>query len=101
MLFEKIVASFQDMINNGISLDVTVKNVPNFKTQKEIGNAVGRLSNVVSVSKRSFGSGQLKLSVLYKGNADSFSEAVDGKTVKGKRLSVIDIAGSRVIIDLE
>lgn len=100
-LFEKIVASFQDMINNGISLDVTVKNVPNFKTQKEVRTAVGKLSNVVSVSRRSFGSGQLKLSVLYKGNADSFSEAVDGKTIRGKRLSVIDIAGSRVIIDLE
>jgi hypothetical protein len=100
-LFEKIVASFQDMINNGIPLEVTVKHVPNFETQKEVRAAVEKLSSVVSVSKRSFGGGQLKLSVLYKGNADAFSEAIDGQTLRGKRLSVTDIAGSRVIIDLE
>jgi len=100
-LFEKIVSSFQDMINNGIPLDVIIKNVANFKMQKAAREVLGELSDVVSVNKRSFGGGQLELSVLYKGNADSFSEAVDGKIVGGKKLSVIDVAGSRVIIRLE
>jgi len=100
-LFEKIVSSFQDQINNGIPIDVTVKNVTDFKTQKAVGSALGKLSNVVTVNRRSFGKGQLKLSVLYKGNADSFSDAVDGKVVQGKRMSVSDIQGSKVVIDLE
>jgi hypothetical protein len=100
-LFEKIVSSFQDMINNGITISVTIKNVKDFQTQKAVRKALGELSDVVSVNKRSFGGGQLNLSVLYKGNADSFSEAVDGKTVEGKRLSVTDIAGSRVAVQLE
>lgn len=100
-LFEKIVSSFQDQINNGIPLDVTVTNVSDFNTQKAVGNTLGKLANVVTVNRRSFSKGQLKLSVLYKGNADSFSEAVDGKTIQGKRMSVSDIQGSRVVIDLE
>lgn len=96
-LFEQIVASFQDIINNGITLDVTVKNVANFKMQKEIRQVIGGL-DVVSVNKRSFGGGLLKLSVVFKGNADLFSEAVDGKSVQGKKLSVTDIAGNKVVI---
>ena len=100
-LFEEIVSSFQDMINNGIPLDVTVKNVANFGMQKAVREVLGELSDVVSVNKRSFGGGQLELSLLYKGNADSFSEAVDGKTVGEKKLSVTDVAGSRVVIRLE
>ena len=100
-LFEEIVSSFQDMINNGITINVTIENVADFKMQKAVRSVLGELSDVVSVNKRSFGGGQLKLSVLYKGTADSFSEAVDGKTVGGKRLSVTDIVGSRVAIELE
>ena len=100
-LFEEIVSSFQDMINNGITLNVTVRNVEDFKMQKAVREVLGELTDAVSVNKRSFGGGQLKLSVLYKGTADSFSDAVDGKTVGGKKLSVTEIAGSRVIIQLE
>lgn len=100
-LFEEIVSSFQDMINNGIPLNVTIKNVADFSMQRAVREVLGELTDAVSVNKRSFGGGQLNLSVLYKGTADSFSEAVDGKTVGGKRLSVTDIAGSRVVIQLE
>ena len=100
-LFEKIVSSFQDMLNNGIPIAVTVRNVANFKMQKAVREVLADLLDVVSVNKRSFGGGKLELSLLYKGNADSFSEAVDGKTVGEKKLSVTDVAGSRVTIQLE
>jgi hypothetical protein len=99
--FEKIASSFQDMINNGITLSVTIKNVVNFKMEEMVRALLGELVDVISVNKHSFGGGQLRLSVVYKGNADSFSEAVDGKTVGGRKLSVTDTAGSRVVIKLE
>ena len=99
-LFEKIVSSFHDMVNNGITLNVTIKNVADFRMQKAVRTVLGELFHVISV-KRSFGGGQLNLSLLCKGNADSFSEAVDGKTVEGRKLSVTNIAGSRVVIRLE
>jgi hypothetical protein len=95
-LFEKIVSSFQDMVNNGINIDITIKKVANFKMQKEVRNIFSGLPDMVSVSKRSFGGGQLKLSVQYKGSADSLSEAIDGITVEGRTLSVTDIVGNSV-----
>lgn len=100
-LFETIVASFQDMINNGFALDVTVNNVPNFKTQKSVRAFLGDLPNVVSVTKKAFGGGKLLVTVLYKGNADTFSEFVDGKIAAGKVISVTDIAANSVIMQLE
>jgi hypothetical protein len=100
-LFETIVATFQDMINNGFSLDVTVKNVPNFKTQKSVRAFLGDLPQVVSVTKKAFGGGILGVTVVFKGNADAFSELVDGKTTAGKTVSVTDIAASSVTLLLE
>lgn len=100
-LFEKIVSSFQDMINNGIPVDVTVKRVTDFKMQKAVRKVLSELSQVVSVNKRSFGGEKLRLTVLYKGNADSFSDEVDGKTVEGKKLSVTGISGDQVVIEIK
>jgi hypothetical protein len=99
-LFEKIISSFQDIVNNGMTLEVTVTNVPDYKTQKAVQNLIKGLE-VSSVSKRGFGSGKLKLSVVFRGNTDAFADIIDGKTVMGKRLSVIDIAGSQVKIKLQ
>ncbi len=100
-LFEKILSSFQDTANNGIVLDIAIKNVVSFKEQKKIKSMLAETPGVVSVNKRCFGKGRLALSVIYKGDADSFSEAVDGKQFGNQKLSVIDIEGSRVSILLE
>jgi hypothetical protein len=100
-LFEEIVASFQDMVNNGLPLYVIIKHVDDFKTQKAVVKALEETSQVVSVSKRSFGGGRLQLSVLYKGTADTFSEAVDGKTAAGKIFSVTGISGDNVVIEMD
>ena len=100
-LFETIVASFQDMINNGIALDITVENVSSFKVQKAVRKFIADLNDVVSVSKKAFGNGQLQLAVVFKGNADTFSERVDGQRIMDQRLAVTAIVGSRVSIHLQ
>ncbi|MFC1856594.1 hypothetical protein ACFL9U_01040 [Thermodesulfobacteriota bacterium] len=99
-LFEEIVSSFQDMMNNGITLDVAVQNVPNYRVQKQIQEMLAGIENVVTVHKRGFTAGRLMISVQYKGNPDSFGEAVDGQRIGKKALSVIEIIGGRVVIDL-
>lgn len=99
-LFEKIVSSFQDMVNNGVSLAVLVKNVGNFQAQKAVRKELAKL-NVVSVQKRSFGGGQLKLNVVFKGNSDTFCEAADGRAVQGKKLVVTDCSGNNVVIAVQ
>ncbi|MDT8335667.1 MAG: hypothetical protein RQ753_08205 [Desulfurivibrionaceae bacterium] len=99
-LFEKIVASFQDMVNNGMTFELTVANVPDYKTQKAVQNLIKGLE-VSSVSKRGFGNGQLKLSVVFRGNGDAFADMIDGQAVMGKKLSVIDIGGSQIKAKLQ
>lgn len=98
-LFEKIVSSFQDTVNNGTTLAVVVENVADFQAQKAVTGVISGLE-VVSVNKRGFGGGKLELSVVFKGSADSFAEAVDGKPVKGKKLTVINVTGSKIMMAL-
>jgi hypothetical protein len=100
-LFETLVSSFQDIINNGVALEVSIKNVANFRVQKAVQRVLNDISQVVSVHRRSFGNGWLRLSVRFKGNADTFSEEVDGLSVAGNRLSVTNIAGNAVTMQLE
>ncbi|MBN1129851.1 MAG: hypothetical protein JXA71_12740 [Chitinispirillaceae bacterium] len=81
-LLEKIVASWQDRINNGMPLAVTVSDVKTFKTSKAVIDGLPAMSpSVVTVTKRSWNqsTGLLDLEVLYKGTCDGFCESVDGK----------------------
>jgi len=88
------------MVNNGKTYEVTVVNVPDYKTQKAVQNLIKGL-DVASVNKRGFSNNQLGLSVVFRGNADAFADMVDGKSVMDKKLSVIDISGSRVKVKLQ
>jgi hypothetical protein len=94
-LFEKIVATWQDQINNGMPLRVTVSNVQSFKTSKAIMDGIPALSRgVVRVTKRDWNqaTGILELEVLYKGNCDGFCSAIDNRKVSEG--SVISVTGS-------
>ena len=90
----------RDHVGLYLALEVTVENVPDYKTQKAVQNLIKDLE-VSAVSKRGFGNGELKLSVVFRGNADGFADMVDGKKVMKKKLSVIDIAGSQIKIKLQ
>jgi ribosomal protein S9 len=91
-LLEKIVASWQDQINNGMLLRVTVSDVKSFKSSKAVIDGLPALSSsVVKVTKRDWNqsTGILELDVLYKGNCDGFCETVDGqKLSEGSTVSV-------------
>jgi len=100
-LFEKIITSFQDQINNGVQLDVVISKIKEYKTVKSIQQSIESFNNVVSVHKRSFHKGKLKLTVLFKGDADGFGHEIDGKLIFGKTLSVKEVSGSNVGVDLE
>jgi hypothetical protein len=82
-----------------MTLDVVVENVGDYSTQKEVSRVIGNLE-VSSVNKRGFGGGKLQLSVVYRGSADGFAEAVDGRKVKEKKMAVTSVTGSKVVIAL-
>lgn len=100
-LFETVVASFQDMVNNGMLLAVTINNIANFRTQQAVREALQGLPAVVSVHGHRFSQGQLHLSVHFQGDANMFGNAVDGLAVSGQTLAVTAIAGNAVTVQLE
>lgn len=100
-LFEAIVSSFRDAVYNGANYDISILGVKNYRTQKLASKIFEDTKGVVSVSKRSFKSGKLELSVQFKGNVDTLCDRIDSKPVANKKLMVTDIIGNRVVITLD
>ena len=101
-IFEKLIVSFQDMVNNGMPLEVVVENVKNFSLKKKVTGLIETLPNVVSVKQQGFKKGTVSYTVVYKGVADALCENLDGKIVDaGGVFSVTDIIGSRVVASLQ
>lgn len=100
-LFESIVASFQDTVNNGADFEVTISGVNNYRLQKQITRQLKELKNVVSVTKRNFGGGKLSLAVTYKGTADGFCDKVDSSSIGQSSLMVTGVTGNRITMNLE
>lgn len=95
-LFEAVIASFQDQINNGVTLEVVVSNVTSYQQQKKVTKALEAVPGVVTVSKRGFGNGELKVSVQFKGLTDAFCDKADGRPVATQALMVTGVAGNSV-----
>ncbi|MBU1565967.1 MAG: hypothetical protein KJ630_10105 [Proteobacteria bacterium] len=100
-LFEAIVTSFQDTVNNGATYDIVISGVKSYGLQKIAAKVLEDTEGVVSVTKRSFGGGKLELSVLFKGSAESFCDRVDSKAVDETKLVVTNVAGNRVALNLQ
>jgi hypothetical protein len=100
-LFEAIVASFQDTVNNGADFEVTITGVKSYRLQKQITRQLKATKNVVTVTKRNFGGGKLSLAVTYKGSADGFCDKVDGSDIGGNSLAVTAVTGNRISMNLE
>jgi hypothetical protein len=94
-LLEKIVGSWQDIINNGVPLRVMVSSVKSFTTSKAVIDGLPSIiSNVVKVTKRDWnqGTGILELEVVYKGTVDGFCETIDNRKLSDG--SVLSVTGS-------
>ena len=81
-------------------LELTIEPVISYRQQKKLQERFREIPDVVSVNKRSFSNGRLKLTVFFKGSADTFSDALDGRAFQGKTLNIIEIEGSRIGIRL-
>ncbi|MCD6527685.1 MAG: hypothetical protein J7K75_11915 [Desulfuromonas sp.] len=99
-LFETIVTSFQNQVNNGLTLEVAVRNLASFKEQKLANSTLAELDSVQSVNKRSFSTGELAMTVMYLGDVDSFCEAVDGRKLGERVMAITEVVGNRVVIRL-
>jgi len=91
-LFDKIIGSWQEMVNNGTPFRLIVNNVLNFKTSRKVKSVIESLSsNVVSVTQRGWKKPVLELEVVYKGTSETFSENIDGKVLPD--IGSLDVSG--------
>lgn len=100
-LFEAIVKSFQDTVNNGANYDIVISGVKSYGLQKSATRILEDTEGVISVTKRRFGDGKLELSVLFKGSADTFCDRVDSKPIDNGKLLVTDVTGNRIALNLQ
>jgi len=100
-LFEAIVASFQDTVNNGANYELTIAGIQSYAIQKKATAILQGTDGVVSVSKRSFSGGKLELTVMFKGSVDTLCDRIDGKNIAEAQLAITEVIGSRVAAQLK
>lgn len=100
-MLSRIIAAFQDMINNGMPLTVTIANVDTGQLQKSLLDHISVMPGTVSVTPRNFGNNRMELSVLYKGTAHAFGNRALMWKGPGKRLKLKHLAGFRVDLQVQ
>lgn len=100
VLIEKIITDWNNQINNGIQISVTITGVQTYRQSNAIVQTFQTMPGVVSAKNRGWSSegAVIKLDVQYKGNVDGFCSKADGYKMKstGGSLSITTVNGNRV-----
>ncbi len=101
-IFEKVISAWQDMVNNGTTVNLSITGVSDFKVLKAVKDKITSLNtNVVKVVQRSFAKPNLSLEVLYKGTVESLCESLDDlKPTPETKLSVTDFSANNVKVEI-
>jgi hypothetical protein len=104
-LLDAIIKDWQNQINNGLAISVTIDKVTLFRQKKAIVITLNSLPGVSAVRERSWdaGSAQLQLDIVYKGNTDGFCTKIDGYKMKtsGGSFSVTGVNGQNVTLSAQ
>lgn len=97
----QIVKSWKSQANDGIVLRVRVKNIPNYSAAQVIQEEIK--AQAVQVVRRKLADGVLFIDVTWRGTADDFCGAVDGKKVNKDRnkLVVSSAEGKDVVLEVK
>lgn len=98
---EQLVKSWKSQANNGTVIRVRVRNIPNFSAAQVIQEELK--VDAVQVVRRKMADGVLFLDVTWKGTADDFCAAVDGRKVNKERnkLVVSSAEGKDVVLEVK
>jgi hypothetical protein len=101
-LLDAIIKDWQNQLNNGSTISVTINQVKTFRQKNDAINALSGMPGVGSVRERSWDatSAQLQLDVVYKGNTSGFCSKVDGRKMNdaGGTLAVTGVNGQNVTL---
>ena len=101
-LLDMIIKGWQNQVNNGLSITVTINEVKQFRQKNAVIATLTGMPGVTAVRERSWDgtSAQLRIDVVYKGNTGGFCSKVDGYKMKtgGGSLAVTGVNGQNVIL---
>jgi len=102
-LFDKIIGSWQEMVNNGMPIRLIVNNVVRFRTIGKVKSSLSDLgSDVVSVTQRGWAKPVLELEVVYKGTPETLAENIDGVELRDAgALGVTNLTAGSVTADIQ
>jgi hypothetical protein len=99
-LLNVIIKEWQNQVNNGASLSITVAGVNTFRMKNDMIQTLGAVSGVAAVRERNWDmqSKLLMVDVQYKGNANGFCTRIDGFKLRSGSgsVSVSGVNGQRV-----
>ncbi len=99
-LIEKVIKDWNNQLNNGIQLSVTISGVKSYRQKNAVVQTFQTMPGVVTVQSRGWNSAGavLKVDIQYKGNTDGFCMKADGYKLKtsGGSLSITSVNGNRV-----
>lgn len=101
-LLDAIIKDWQNQLNNGVPISVTINGVSAFKHKTAVINSLKTLAGVSTVRERNWNgeAAVLVIDVQYKGNTDGFCSKVDGFKLKesGGSLTVTGVSGQDVTL---
>jgi hypothetical protein len=101
-LLDAIIKEWQNQLNNGVALSVSVNGVGTFREKSDVVKTLEAVNNVAAVRERSW-NGQAKLlqvDVVYKGTIDGFCERIDGLKMKSGpgSFAISGVKGNKISI---
>jgi hypothetical protein len=104
-LLDVIIKDWQNQLNNGASLSLTISGVATFRMKNDLVQTLGAVSGVAAVRERNWDmqSKILTIDVQYKGNANGFCTRIDGYKLKSGTgsIAVSGVNGQRVSLAVQ
>lgn len=104
-LLDVIIKEWQNQLNNGVPISLTINNVTTFRTKKAVVQTLRAISNIASVRERGWNgtSKVFKVDVQYKGTVDGLCTRIDGFKLKnaGGSFAVTGVTGTAVTLMAE
>jgi hypothetical protein len=99
-LLDVMIKEWQNQLNNGASLSITIAGVNTFRMKNDLVQTLGAVSGVAAVRERNWDmqSKLLMVDIQYKGNANGFCTRIDGYKLKSGTgsVAVSGVNGQRV-----
>jgi len=99
-LLDVMIKEWQNQLNNGASLSITIAGVSTFRMKNDLVQTLGAVSGVAAVRERNWDmqSKLLMVDIQYKGNSNGFCTRIDGYKLKSGTgsVAVSGVNGQRV-----